>query len=67
MKKLIKATVKFDNCKYCKKCLAQKACTTKALYRFDEDEPVAVDTNLCYGCAKCVAACPFDTMAIKEL
>ena len=61
-----KASVNYDNCKYCKKCLATKACPTKALFRLDDDEPVAVDLQLCYACGKCIAECPFNTIYLKE-
>ncbi|MDI6716745.1 MAG: 4Fe-4S binding protein [Actinomycetota bacterium] len=63
---MIKAGVNYNKCKICKKCVARRACPTKALFKLDEDEPAVVDLKLCHGCGDCVAACPHKALYIKE-
>jgi Pyruvate/2-oxoacid:ferredoxin oxidoreductase delta subunit len=44
-------------CLNCNRCLAQKACTVKAIIRIDKDEPPFIDPHRCYGCLICVSEC----------
>ncbi len=46
-------------CRNCRRCLAQKVCTLKALVRIDRDEPPFVDVHRCHNCRVCVQECPF--------
>jgi carbon-monoxide dehydrogenase iron sulfur subunit len=51
-------------CKACKKCLALKACKSKALIQLDPGEIPSVDSSRCHGCYACVTECPFGAIVI---
>lgn len=46
-------------CRNCRRCLAAKVCTVRAIVRLDRDEAPYVDVHRCYDCRKCLPACPF--------
>lgn len=54
-----------DRCQACYKCVARQSCKTKALLQLDRGEPPFVDAALCYGCHKCVLACPFGAIVVE--
>ena len=56
--------INYDLCLNCSRCLAQKACTVKAIIRIDKDEPPFVDVHRCHGCLLCLTECP--TSAIQS-
>jgi len=60
----LQAGLYVDNgrCHNCRRCLAQKACKTKALIRIDYDEPPFVDVHRCLNCRTCMQECPFEAI-----
>ncbi len=54
-----------DLCQACRKCLARKACRSKAILQIDPGEPPFIDANLCYGCLACLPACPFGAIVLN--
>ncbi|MBN1139706.1 MAG: 4Fe-4S binding protein [Anaerolineae bacterium] len=58
-------SVQDDLCRACPKCVAQKACRTKAIIRIDPGEPAFIDPSRCYGCRACILACPFGAITIN--
>jgi MinD superfamily P-loop ATPase len=53
-----------EYCLECPKCVARQVCRTKALLQIDPGEAPMVDGSICYGCHKCVAACPVGAIVI---
>jgi Fe-S-cluster-containing hydrogenase component 2 len=53
-----------EQCRACRKCLARQFCRTKALLQVDPAEAPVVDAANCYGCHKCVPACPFGAITV---
>jgi Fe-S-cluster-containing hydrogenase component 2 len=51
--------VRDELCHACPKCVARKACRTKAIVRIDRGEPAFIDPSRCFGCRACIPACPF--------
>ena len=47
-------------CQHCELPVCMENCPTGALYRQGEDEPVLYRKELCIGCKRCIAACPFE-------
>ncbi len=54
-----------DLCLACRRCVARQECKTKALVQIDPGEPPLVDGARCYGCHKCVAACPAGAIVVE--
>jgi Fe-S-cluster-containing dehydrogenase component len=50
-------------CQACRKCLAAKVCTVKAIVQLDPDEAPYLDIQRCFDCRLCVAACPFGAIS----
>lgn len=50
--------IREDLCLACRRCVARQSCKTKALVQLDPGESPVVDAARCYGCFKCVVACP---------
>jgi Fe-S-cluster-containing hydrogenase component 2 len=46
-------------CHCCRRCLAAEVCKGHAFLTFDADESPFIDMSRCWGCLKCVTACPF--------
>ncbi len=55
-----------DKCQACRKCAARQDCRTKALLQIDPGEAPFVEPALCYGCHKCVRACPFEAIVVER-
>lgn len=51
-----------SECRVCKRCVARKACRTKAILALDPGEAPFIDGNRCRGCMVCVPACPFEAI-----
>lgn len=51
-----------SQCRTCKRCVARKACRTKAILTLDPDETPFIDSSRCHGCMICVPACPFEAI-----
>ena len=63
-----KAVVTPEACRTisCPTCLARQICPTKAIVRWDQDEPAVVDAGRCRGCARCVAVCPWQAIGVRD-
>jgi Fe-S-cluster-containing hydrogenase component 2 len=55
-----------DLCRACRKCLAARVCTVRAIVYLDPGEPPYVDVHRCYDCRLCLAACPFTAISIDS-
>lgn len=53
-----------ERCRACRRCVARSECRSKALRQIDPGEPPVVDAGLCYGCHKCVLACPWEAIVL---
>mgnify|MGYP001572376780 CR=1 FL=1 len=53
-------------CRQCENAPCVAVCPTRALYRKNEDSPVAIDQDLCIGCKWCVLACPFGVITLDD-
>ncbi len=51
-------------CHECRKCLAKPSCPVRAIVKPDPDEAAYIDLDRCYGCGKCVHACPFSAIQL---
>ncbi len=56
-----------ERCRACRKCVARSECRSKALRQIDRGEPPVVDVALCYGCHKCVPACPWGAIVVPPV
>jgi MinD superfamily P-loop ATPase len=52
-------------CLACRKCVARRACRSKAILQIDPGEPPFIDANLCYGCNACIPACPQGAIVLR--
>ncbi len=51
-----------DLCHHCRHCLASDDCRGNAFVRFDPADTPFIDMSKCWGCLKCVVACPFEAI-----
>jgi formate dehydrogenase iron-sulfur subunit len=54
-----------DVCKHCKHAACLEVCPTGAIIRTEFDT-VFIQEDVCNGCRNCIAACPYDVIAIDE-
>lgn len=54
-----------ERCRACERCVARRVCRTKALVQVDSGEAPVVNGATCYGCYKCVPACPFGAIVVE--
>ena len=52
-----------DNCKLCKKCLANDVCFGNAISL--ENGKISINQDKCLGCGHCVQACKFDAIELN--
>lgn len=48
------------------KCLANKVCTTKAIFQLDPGETAVVELAYCNGCGLCMNECPVKAITMKN-
>jgi Fe-S-cluster-containing hydrogenase component 2 len=53
-------------CMACRKCLAAKVCTVRAIVQIDPDEPPYLDLQRCYDCRLCLSNCPFEAISVAQ-
>lgn len=58
-KTLIKISVDDAICKRCRRCFGSDICKGKAFRVFDRADAPFIDMSRCWGCLKCIPACPF--------
>ena len=54
-----------DVCKHCQHASCMDVCPTGAIIRTEFDS-VFIQEDVCNGCRNCIAACPYDVIAIDE-
>ena len=54
-----------DVCKHCERAGCLEACPTGAIVRTDKGS-VLIQSDICNGCAYCIAACPFGVVDKRE-
>jgi formate dehydrogenase iron-sulfur subunit len=54
-----------DVCKHCQHASCMDVCPTGAIIRTEFDT-VFIQEDVCNGCRNCIAACPYDVIAIDE-
>lgn len=52
-----------SSCNHCENATCIKSCSTGAIFR-DNDGTVQLNADICIGCKKCMANCPFDAINI---
>lgn len=54
-------------CQHCQEPLCALVCPVNAISRDEETGMVKLDTRLCFGCKRCIMACPFGALTIDPL
>ena len=60
------AEVDWDLCQGCNPCQARLACNVRAIVKFSADELAFIDQARCHGCAKCLPACSFAAIILRN-
>jgi Fe-S-cluster-containing hydrogenase component 2 len=60
----IRLHIDAELCRSCRKCLAARVCSVRAIVAIDPGEPPYVDVQRCYDCRKCLPACPFNAISM---
>jgi Fe-S-cluster-containing hydrogenase component 2 len=63
---VLRPEVDWYSCQACEPCEARIVCRTRALVRIDPGEPMFVELARCNGCSKCVIACPYDAIVMRD-
>lgn len=53
-------------CRHCEDAPCITVCPTKALHRFEANQPVLIKEERCIGCKMCIMACPFGVITMRE-
>ncbi len=61
-KTLFKLTVDDNLCRRCRRCFAGDICQGKAFRVLERGEAPFIDMSRCWGCLKCLTACPFEAL-----
>jgi Fe-S-cluster-containing hydrogenase component 2 len=64
---MLRAEIDWLICQSCHPCEARSACNTRAIMKIDPDEPAYVELSRCNGCSKCLTACLFGAITMKNL
>lgn len=64
MAREIRLRINDESCQACRRCLAVKVCTVRAIVQLDLDEPPYLDIQRCFDCRLCIAACPFGAIGM---
>lgn len=59
------ASFQFESCRHCDRPLCAAVCPTGAMFA-GADGVVGVREELCIGCRKCIAACPFGHPILRK-
>ncbi len=49
-------------CRRCQRCFAAQVCRASAFRVLDRGDSPFVDMSRCWGCLKCLPACPFGAL-----
>jgi len=53
-------------CRQCEDAPCMKVCPSKAIDRFENDQPVLINEERCIGCNLCIVACPFGVLKMNK-
>jgi Pyruvate/2-oxoacid:ferredoxin oxidoreductase delta subunit len=54
---MIRPVIKWEVCQTCQPCQARLVCKTRALVKYDPEEPAYIEYARCNSCGLCVLAC----------
>ena len=60
------AEVNWDLCQGCNPCQARPVCNVRAIVKFSADELAFIDQGRCHGCGKCLPACSFAAILLRN-
>lgn len=60
------AEIDWDLCQGCHPCEARRVCNTRAIVKFAADELAYVELDRCHGCGKCLPACNFQAIRLRN-
>lgn len=65
MAREIRLRINDEICHACRRCLAVKVCTVRAIVQIDPDEAPYLDIQRCFDCRLCIGACPFGAIEME--
>jgi Pyruvate/2-oxoacid:ferredoxin oxidoreductase delta subunit len=57
--------VNWDICEACNPCHAMAVCRTRAVLKFDPEEPASIELSRCNACGLCVLACSCGAISMR--
>jgi Fe-S-cluster-containing hydrogenase component 2 len=60
------AEVNWDLCQSCNPCRARLICNVRAIVKLSADEAAFIDQGRCHGCGKCLPACSFAAILLRN-
>jgi MinD superfamily P-loop ATPase len=59
--------IDWEVCQACAPCQAAHVCHMRAIVQMDHSDTPYLDFSRCNGCAKCISACPWGAISLRQL
>lgn len=65
-KAMLRPEINWELCQSCHPCQARGVCKTRAIVKFDPDEPAFIELSRCNSCGLCVLACTCRAITMRN-
>ena len=63
---MLRPEIDWEICQACYPCQARQVCKTRAIVKFDPDEPAFIELGRCDACGLCILACACGAITMRN-